>query len=108
MGDDLGAWVFALSQEELGLVFGRLCPAHGPASMDLESKEEEVEEGAVVKVEDAMEVTEEVTECDTDEETARRSPRRNVPNHSKDGSRCAWSELGINWCAGTKSGASLS
>ena len=88
MGDDLGAWVFALSQEELGLVFGRLCPAHGPASMDLESKEEEAEEGAVVKVEDAMEVTEEVTECDTDEETARRSPRRNVPNHSKDGSRC--------------------
>ena len=66
VGDDLGAWVFALSQEELGLVFGRLCPAHGPASMDLESKEEEAEEGAVVKVE---EVTEEVPECDTEEET---------------------------------------
>ena len=44
VGDDLGAWVFALSQEELGLVFGRLCPAHGPASMDLESKEEELAE----------------------------------------------------------------
>ena len=69
VGDDLGARVFALSQEELGLVFDRLCPAHGPAAMDLEAKEEKTEKGAVAKVEDAMEVTEEVPECDTEEET---------------------------------------
>jgi len=37
--------------------------------MDLEAKEEKTEKGAVAKVEDAMEVTEEVPECDTEEET---------------------------------------
>lgn len=67
VGDELGGRIEALSNDELGVVFGRLCPV--AMAMDLEEQAEEREEEAVAKVAEGMEMTEAVPECDTEAES---------------------------------------